>query len=128
MIVAQYHSLRDVRRFDHLLHPPVARHAAPRPKRRTRLITPLCLTKAVHQVEGVQQFGRDGQGTIDALATLLEAFEHHNAVAHVDVVSGQRQGLGDAAAGGVQHATKGAHVALAKVAARRKAQRSSLVE
>jgi hypothetical protein len=45
----------------------------------------------------------------DTLAALLEGFEHHRPAGEVDAIGGERQGLGDAAAGGVEHAAESAH-------------------
>ena len=45
---------------------------------------------------------------VDALAALLEGLEHDRPAGEVDAL-GVAQGLGDAAAGGVQHAAEGAH-------------------
>ena len=65
----------------------------------------------MHQVERVEQLGRDRHGAEDARAPLLQALEHDDAARQVDALGGQPEGLGDAAAGGVQHAAEGAHLA-----------------
>ena len=64
------------------------------------------LPEAVHQVELVQQPRRHRHGPIDAAAVLLEGLEHHGLAGQVDMLGRERQGLGDAAAGGVQHGTQ----------------------
>src|SRR4051812_47592747 len=72
-------TVRDTRRCYDLLHAPVGCHAAPWPKQRLRLSTPLRLPDAVNQVEGVQQLGRHRHSTVNTLAALLQAFEHDDA-------------------------------------------------
>ena len=73
------------------------------------LAAPLRLPEAVHKVELVQEARRDRHCPVDALATLIEGLEHDCAAGKVDALGRERQGLGDAAAGGVKHAAKRAH-------------------
>jgi hypothetical protein len=62
-----------------------------------------------------------------ASSTLLQALEHHYPAGQLDAAGGERQGFGDAVAGGVRYAAEGAHLALglASTAATTKARRSS---
>jgi hypothetical protein len=77
---------------NHLLHPPETRHAAPRPKQRLHLPAPLRFPDAVHQVERVQQVGGHRHGAENALAALLQVFEHHHAARQVDLPGGEGHG------------------------------------
>jgi hypothetical protein len=63
----------------------------------------------VHEVELIQQPGRHRHGPVDAAAALLQALEHDRLAGEVDPLGGEGQGLGDAAAGGVEHAAERAH-------------------
>jgi len=104
-------AIRDARCGDDLLHPPVGRHATPRPQQCLRLPAPLRLPDAVNQIEGVQQLGRHRHGPVNTPAALLQALEHDDAPRQVDLLRRQSQGFGDPAAGCVQHAAEGAHLA-----------------
>ena len=95
---------------DDLLDPAKARRAAPGPEQRPGLDAPLYLAQTVHQVEGVEQLGRHRHRPVRPAPALLEALENDHLASQVDPVGGQRQGLGDSAAGGLQHAAEGAHL------------------
>jgi hypothetical protein len=67
----------------------------------------LRFSHAVHEIKLVEQPGRHRDGPVDAAAALLEALEHDRLASEVDPLGGERQGLGDAAAGGVEQAAEG---------------------
>ena len=73
------------------------------------LAAPLGLAHAVHEVELIQQPRWHRYSTIDAAAAFLQALEHDRLAGEIDPLRGQRQSLGDAAAGGVEHAAERAH-------------------
>ena len=56
-----------------------------------------------------REAGRHRHRPVDALAALLEGLGHGRPAGGVDRFRGERQDLGDAAAGGVEHAAKGSH-------------------
>jgi alkylhydroperoxidase family enzyme len=73
------------------------------------LAAPLRLAHAVHEIELVEQPGRHRHGPVDAAPALLQGLEDDRLAGEVDPLGGQRQGLGDAAAGGVEQAAERAH-------------------
>jgi hypothetical protein len=70
---------------------------------------------------------RHRHSPVDAPAALLEGLEHHRLASEVDLLGGERQGLGHPAAGGVEQLHKVCTGRTALVAAARKAMRSSAV-
>ena len=80
----------------------------------------------MHQVEGVEQLGR--HRPVDAAPALLEALKDDHPAGQVNPVGGQRQGFGDPAASGLQHAAKERTSREARATAWRKARRSLSVK
>ena len=106
--------VRDPRRVQDRLDAPPGGVARPGPQEAVGMPfpTPLRLPDAVHEVELVQEAGRRRHGPVDALTALLEGFDNDGLPGQVDPLRRERQGLGDAAAGIVQHGAEGAHRAL----------------
>jgi hypothetical protein len=75
----------------------------------------LPLADAVHQVEGVEQGRGHRHGAVDAALPLLQALDHQHAGGEVDAIGGQRQRLGEAAAGIGQGHTQGAHLTISQL-------------
>lgn len=95
--------------FHHPVYGAPAGHSTPGPEAfAAALVTAgLPLADAVHQVEGLEESGRHRHGAEDARAALLQAGEDQHAGGEVDPVDGERQRLGEPAAGiGEGHAER----------------------
>ena len=97
-------------RHDRLYVPP-GRRSAPGPER-PALLPPTGFPDAVDEHQRVDEAWRDRNGPVDASAALLEGFEDHSLAVEVDAGHGQRQRLGDPAAGEVQDLAEGANLPL----------------
>ena len=56
------------------------------------------VTEAMHQIEGIEERGRDWYGTIDAQATFLPTLEREDGRLEIHPIGRERQGFGGATA------------------------------
>jgi hypothetical protein len=89
---------------------PVMRDQGQRRSPRPFAALGLPLADAVHQVEGVEQGRGHRHGAVDAALPLLQALDHQHAGGEVDAIGGERQRLGEAAAGVGEGHAQGAGV------------------
>jgi hypothetical protein len=72
----------------------------------------LVFADAMHEIERFEQSRGNGHGAIDAGAALLEALEDQGAGGEIDPIGGERQRLGQPAAGIGQGHAEGAYLAV----------------
>ena len=89
-------------------------HARPGPEAEAAPLAAagLVFADAVHQVEGVEQGGGNGDGAVDAALAFFQALEDEHAGGEVDAIGGEGQRLGETAAGEGEGHGEGPHLTI----------------